>query len=156
MKTLVIGVDQGKKGAICLKNSDGIYQLYKMPLNKRGEIDQESIIEIITGANIDQYKHVSAVTEKQYVPKGQGHGNVIYYNEGLVNGLIAGLIGKPVHRVSAKAWQSYHGRGKSKAKSLKQASLFFGKVIKHDGIAEALLISEFWEYANIKSNWKHA
>jgi hypothetical protein len=152
MKRLIIGIDLGKQGAICIRDGEEIETLV-MPLLD-GEIDERALADLF----LEIASEVKMVAfETIFALKGHGGNSMINFGEqaGVIRGILSALK-IPYKRVAARAWQSKLLKdvtgSDTKVKALKVASSLFPGVelkatersrIAHPGIVDALLISEY-------------
>jgi len=172
MKTY-IGIDIGKKGAICVLNPDGI-EIYPMPMVKD---------ELAYSDLYDLMQHIQAVT----LAKTGGNPHVVFEKLGVIFGsskvtafsmgyqsgaveMMMISLGIPYTKVPAKQWQKDMFQGVDVIKKTGKTSndtksmaliaakrifpnqkLTFGEraTKPHDGLVDALLMAEYAKRKNL-------
>lgn len=152
----IIGIDIGKRGAIVVRElKSSRYKAYKMPLNDKGDVDYGKLVNIL----VDQrrkYGETYACFER--LQPIYGSSKTTAFSMGHQAGAIEAAcisLGIDFLKVSPKVWQKDmfgdEDEGDTKATALVVAKKLFpkGNLIfpkgkkEHDGLVDALLLSEY-------------
>ncbi len=143
----IIGIDTGVKGGISVLKNNKLVKIYTMPLTSNKQVNPQGLYNILKF-----YKNSDCVIEKaQAMPK---QGVVSMFNYGRQYGYIIGILtslGFKITEVQPVKWKKYHNLIKTtKSDSIKKAldlykdSKEFIWLKKHDGLAESLLIADYY------------
>lgn len=152
MKNKIIGIDVGNKGAIVIRHHEEIETIVMPMLD--GKIDAHAIAEL--------FLEIASEIKVVYIEEvfvGKGCGAFAMLNFGMGIGQIRGILTAykiPYVAVRPQKWQKTFFEGvtgsTTKAKALKVVKRLFPQVqlmatarskVPHDGIVDALLISEY-------------
>lgn len=145
-----IGVDPGQKGAIALINDSAqAIDYVPMPGTVKGIVETvRGFQRTATGAEAS----LSLVTELAQVMPKQGAVSAFTYGRGFgAIEVVAMCLGIPYHEVRPAIWKKAMKVKADKETSIQECERLFPTVnlimprcrIKHDGVAEALLIAEW-------------
>lgn len=148
---IIIGVDPGLNGGICLLGS-GYVPLFRMPTlpsgKGSGKVLDENQIMVWFKRTLGKGESSHAFIEKATAMPKQGVVSMFTFGcgFGIIRGILVGL-GIPYTLVTPQEWRKelLKGMPKGKGSSLIVANRLFPKAVigKHDGMAEALLIAEY-------------
>ena len=148
---IFVGVDPGISGGIaCLDTEKNFLWAVEMPVNKnqktkKSEYDISRIATLLRAAKPD---HVCL--EAVHSMPGQGVSSTFLFGKGF--GILLGVIGTldiPLTLVPPRVWKKKYLLGSDKNVSRQRATEFFPacsnfwKLKKHDGLAEAALLTHF-------------
>lgn len=153
---VVIGIDVGKKGAICYYFPDGTLKYYTMPMLGK-EYDISALNQMLIPASEHKVVHVGI--ENVHAIQGPAGGTSNFQfglGKGILMGLVAGL-GYRYTLVNPKAWQKEAWEGTTRQQDNKHTSLIAAKRlfpgdtflatersrVPHDGIVDAALIAYY-------------
>lgn len=156
MAKVVLGIDPGLKGGLCvLSKEHGLLELKPMPVIGR-DINTAELREMIKRARFDFGAEV-AVIEKVHSMPGQGLSSTFTFGKGY--GILIGqvsMLGMDFELVSPQKWQSiFHNKENSKTpkqRSLEAAEKLFPledflasdrSRVPHDGLVDAALIAQW-------------
>jgi hypothetical protein len=173
MGKLYVGVDLGKSGSLIGLKDSKILWKSKMPLIGK-DVDTQRIRRMLT-EQVKTYGSIHLIMEKiaGVAPGARFNMNSLYFQSGLVEGLVAGL-GIPFSRVAPQTWQKEmwsgttvqmkviagdpaHGIPAKEKKDTKATSLIAARAlypdedflataqsrVAHDGIVDAVLIATY-------------
>ena len=172
MKTY-IGIDIGKNGAICSHTQNGAINVWKIPMIK-DQIDYAFLFDMIQNIQTTELSHTGSnpvvVFEKLGVIFGSSKATAFSmgYQSGAIE-MICIALGLPYSKISAKEWQKEMFKGvdeitkpgkssrDTKAMALVAIKrlfpslnlIFEGGKKPHDGLIDAVLISEYARRQNI-------
>lgn len=150
-KTIIIGIDPGKHGAICIINGKMI-TIFDAPIvfdGKKNRYDLQKIVEIFN-QHIPEGPCVACIEEVHAMPK-QGVTSMFEmgYGLGLWHMALA-QKGIAVHRVRPQEWKKFFGlsgtnKDASRLRAIEQFPSMKNQLSrkKDDGRAEALLMASF-------------
>lgn len=159
-----VAIDPGIAGGIVVFHGGIPTSAYIMPLNQKK--DENRIDGAIFMGYMEEHSPRSVVFEKQlaYAAKGTAGTASAFFNLGVLAGICTGL-GITVHYVHPRTWQAFYAEEIANAQAINNTSLHNRKFKHvqvaqklfphinlmplrrrrpHDGIADALLIGDFY------------
>ncbi len=145
--TLICGVDPGAKGGLGVIHAEsGRYiRSCRMPVIKVGKplVDVMRVMDFLDNVEV-------VVVEDVHSMPGQGVASTFQFGRmlGMIDAVVMALELR-LERVTPAVWKRYYGISRDKLSSLSKAHVLYpGRVdwnVKaNDGVAEALLIANYW------------
>jgi len=156
---IILGVDPGLSGAICLLHSLEVAEIHDIPtfsLSRNGKNKRE--VDAVKLANMLGETVIGhAFVEQVNAMPGQGTSSMFAFGKsyGIVIGILAAR-GVPMTFVAPKTWKKALGVPASKdgararASQLMPTNSWLWPLVKHDGRAEAALIA-YWGVRTLNS-----
>lgn len=149
---IILGVDPGLGGAICLYHSTEVVEVHDIPtfaLSRNGKNKRE--VDAVALANlIGERVAGHAFVEKVNAMPGQGSTSMFAFGKsyGVIIGVLA-AYGVPMTFVAPRVWKKALGvpadkdGARARASQLMPENAWLWPLVKHDGRAEAALIA-YW------------
>jgi hypothetical protein len=157
---IVLGIDPGLSGAICLMNHDGVLLVEDLPTHTaqhgsraktRAELDLHTLRQWLVGHQLrDKQMIAHCYLEKVDARPGQGVVSMFRFGQSLrgIYGLLVGLL-LPVTFVLPQRWQKFHGVGPSPDAARQRAVQLYPKLAellekkRDQHRADAVLLAAF-------------
>ena len=153
---IIIGIDPGVSGAICILNNGKITEIYEMPTMIDGKKNKKQVngaeITNIINKEIENEKDVKVVIEHVSAMPGQGVTSMFNFGQsfGVLKGICAALK-LPVHFIRPVKWKKHFNlinseKDASRTKVIEAFPYISSKISKKkdSNKADAILIARFF------------
>ena len=154
---IIIGIDPGVSGAICILNDGKITEIYEMPTMIDGKKNKKQVngaeITNIINKEIENEKDVKVVIEHVSAMPGQGVTSMFNFGQtfGAIKGICASL-GLPIFYVRPAKWKKHFellnsSKDASRTKVIEMYPSFSEQLRKKKDVnkADAILIARFFK-----------